>query len=77
METQTEAKAEEEVQPLLDEERLARTMTQVQMMKKLTISNESWSTADNTTIQVTPMTIQIVMQHHSLPAKEARPLNER
>jgi hypothetical protein len=46
-------------------------------MKKLTISNESWSTANNTMIQVTPMTILMAMQHHSLSAEEARPLNER
>jgi hypothetical protein len=77
VETQTEAEEEEEVQPLLEEVRFTRTTTQVQVMKKLTNSNKSWSTADNTTIQVTPMTIQIAMQHHSLLAKEARPLDDR
>jgi hypothetical protein len=77
VETQTEDEEEEGVHPLFEEVRLARTTTQVQVMKKPTISNESWSTAAITKIQVTPMTIPIAMQQHSLPAEEARPLNER
>ena len=79
METQTEAEDEEEdeVQALLEEVRLARSTTQVQVMKKPTIYKESWSTAAKTTTQVTPMPIPIATQQHSLPAEEARPLNER
>ena len=81
METQTEEEEEdeeeEEVHNLFEEVRLARTTTQVQVMKNQTIYNGSWSTAAKTTAQVTPMPIPIATQQHSLSAKEARPLNER
>ena len=79
METQTEEEDEEEdeVHNLFEEVRLTSTTTQVPVMKNPTIYKESWSTAAKTTTQVTPMPIPIAMQQHSLPAEEARPLNER